>query len=144
MRHLSNKKHAHLKLTQAESASILIIPRLHLNELIEGRFEASYGSTIGSIFNIAVAIANLHRREDLALIFNEGQTIVAKLIASKTAPDGDDLEKLASYFDAADRYMCMQRKDVLLKTIRYVERRISNGEVTTVSEAARGLNHQTP
>lgn len=124
------------RLTVTEAAKLLVIPRMHLNQLMSGIFEPEYAATLGTIMNLAVALADWHKKEHLIGPFERGQVIVARLLMDKRPPSADEASELAIYFDAADRFICQQRKVILAKAISYVERRLEQGISTSIADVA--------
>lgn len=119
-------------ITPADHERLMILPRIHLNQVLEGCLEREYLVTVAGVFNIVIALANIQEKPERQAFFERGQSVVLKMIQTQTAPDEASLAILLESFNRADRYIGIQQTRHIHRATQLVDRTIANGEAVNL------------
>lgn len=114
-----------------QKTDLMALPHMHLTRLLEGHLDADYLATLAGLFNIAAALANRRRLQDLEVAIDAAQQIVLQLMADFRVPSEAEGVDLQAAVVLADRLICRQSKKDLAEAIAYVDRRIAAGRTVT-------------
>lgn len=129
MKNWTNRSQAKLLMTNQEQTNLLVVPRMHLQQILSGELELEHLYSVAGVFNIAAALANYRHLRELELVFDRAQATVAILIQEFRKPTADEGPVITAAFNAADRLIRKQKKPDLARAIAYVDRRIALGDV---------------
>lgn len=112
-------------LSEPEEVHIMLIPHLHLSQLLAtGVWHHLHVASIAGVFNVVLALAYINK-DRRSINFYSG--IQELLLAGTHGLVLGDAEKrrLCLGFSAADKYLCGQDKSSILSAIRMVEQQLA-------------------
>lgn len=116
------------RLTQPELVQLMLKPHLHLAQLVrEGQPNPWYLSSIVGVFNVAMALAYMHKDIRSIHLYESVQHILQE-VAAQGISSPEAALRLSKVFSIADQYISAQSKADLLRAIRLVEYQIATGE----------------
>lgn len=133
-----NKSQVTRLLTKKERDELLVLPRMHITLLLDGNFDLNYLHSVAGMFNVAIALATLRRRENATAEFNRVQDLMANLIFQSRLPEGEERGQILAALDAAERLIALETRQNILKAVAYVDRCITEGRVHTPQQRSAG------
>lgn len=130
IKHLPN--HTAMRLSGPEMVQILLRPHLHLAQLLsEGEANPYYLASIVGVFNVAMALAYMHKDIRSIHLYESIQQTLLDIAAHGIATQETGL-RLSKVFTIADQYIACQAKGDILRAIRLVEYQIAHGDDNTL------------
>ena len=111
-----------------EHATIMLLPRMHLELMLNQAVELKYQQSVLGIFNIAVAIAHFQENEAMQRQYQAAQDVMVQLIREERQPTAAERAFLLQCFNVADRTIGIQNKVQLVRAIEFVDRIIADGD----------------
>lgn len=121
-----------VRLSEPELVQIMLRPHLHLSQLLsDGQPNPYYLSSIVGVFNVAMALAYMHKDIRAIHLYESIQQNLLDVAATGicTAELGLRLRKM---FAIADQYIAAQAKTDILRAIRLVEHQLAHGDENTL------------
>lgn len=116
------------RLTEPELVEVMLAPHLHLQQLVAtGEPNPYYLASIIGVFNVAVALAYMHKDKRSISLYESIQHAMLD-VARDGIADPETAERLQRVFAIADNYIAIQSKADVLRAIRLVEIQIAHGE----------------
>lgn len=130
VKHISS--HTAVRLSEPELVQIMLKPHLHLALLLdEGQPNPYYLASVVGVFNVAMALAYMHKDIRSIHLYESIQQTLLDVAAHGVATPEAGL-RLAKVFTIADQYIAIQAKTDILRAIRLVEYQIANGDENTL------------
>lgn len=124
--------HAALRLTSAEYVNLILAPRLHLELILSSeRVESYYLISVVGVFNVATALAYMHKDKRAIALYDSVQNTVLQM-AQEGADGMEERDHLRRVFNIADDYIGRHGRADILRAIRVVEYQIKHGEGTSL------------
>ncbi len=133
-------KHANnpmaVRLAEPELVQIMLRPHLHLAQLLsDGQPNPYYLSSIIGVFNVAMALAYMHKDiRSIHLYESIQQNLLDVATVGIATPEAG--LRLSKVFTIADQYIAAQAKTDILRAIRLVEHQLAHGDENTLLHAA--------
>lgn len=123
------------RLSTIEFVDMMLPPRLHLDLLISGGpTEPDHLTSIAGVFNVATALAYLHR-DARAIPFYESAGASLIDIARRGLPDDATVRRLIRAFNAAEADLAACGRLELLRAVQLVRQQIHSGQATPLLAA---------
>ena len=123
---------ADLGISEPEAVHIMLIPHLHLAQLLAGGEWGHFQvASVAGVFNVALALAYLNK-DRRSINFYSGIQDMLLAIANGRPVGEAEKRRLRTTFSEADKYVCAQRKAHILTAIRMVEHQIQQAPPDTV------------
>ena len=130
VKHFSS--HAAIRLSEPELVQIMLKPHLHLALLLaEGQPNPYYLASIVGVFNVAMALAYMHKDIRSIHLYESIQQTLLDVATHGIATPETGL-RLSKVFTIADQYIAIQAKTDILRAIRLVEYQIAHGDENTL------------
>jgi hypothetical protein len=121
-----------VRLSEPELVQIILRPHLHLAMLLsEGKPEPYYLSSVVGVFNVAMALAYMHKDIRSIHLYESIQQTLLDVAASGISTPEIGL-RLSKVFTIADQYIAAQAKADILRAIRLVEHQLAHGDENTL------------
>ena len=98
---------------------------MHLELVLSNIVNLDYQWSVIDVFNLAIAMAALEKKQSILTQYNAAQTIMGALITSERGPSLDEGDFLGKYFNMIDRHIGIQSAAALVRTIEFVDRMIA-------------------
>lgn len=119
-------------ISEAEEVHILLIPHLHLSQLLtSSTWDNHHVASVASVFNVALALAYINK-DRRSINFYSGIQDFLLAVANGQAVGDAEKRRLRTVFAEADKYVCAQRKTDILTAIRMVEYQVQHAPPETV------------
>ncbi|MDE2440648.1 MAG: hypothetical protein KGP14_06460 [Betaproteobacteria bacterium] len=126
-----------VRLSEPELVQFMLRPHVHLSLLLsEGRPNPLYLSSIIGIFNVAMALAYMHKDIRSIHLYESIQRPLLE-VATVGISTPELGQRLRRVFTIADRYISAQAKADLLRAIRLVEHELAHGNENDLLHAER-------
>lgn len=121
-----------VRLSEPELVQLMLRPHVHLSLLLsEGQPNPYYLSSIIGIFNVAMALAYMHKDIRSIHLYESIQQPLLDVAAAGISTPEIGL-RLSKVFTIADQYIAAQAKTDLLRAIRLVEHQLAHGYANTL------------
>jgi hypothetical protein len=121
-----------VRLSEPEFVQIMLRPHVHLALLLsEAQPNPYYLSSIIGVFNVAMALAYMHKDIRSIHLYESIQPILLDVAASGVSNPETGL-RLSKVFTIADQYIATQAKTDILRAIRLVEYQLVHGDENTL------------
>lgn len=124
------------RLSETEYVDMLLPPRLHLDQLLNGETGHPYYLTsVVGVFNVATALSYMHHDRRAIKLYETVSQIILKV--ARHGFDSDETRnRLRKTFNIADDYIAQQSKRDLLRAVNLVEHQIKTGQATPLVASA--------
>lgn len=110
-------------LSEPEQVHLMLAPHLHLEALLNGERDVWQIAAVGSLFNVALALAYVRKDRRAIQYYSGVQTLMLTLADGAPLLPRDQV-RLTRALSAADVFICQQHKADVLAAIRLVEHEV--------------------